>query len=106
MLTIYGIIGCMANELTPININTVPKLAQLAQKVFTTGKVLRLRQGRKDLAMLVPLVKKDIKAKKVSPRYTTVDSLVGAAGSLSKSLSWADVKAIVSKERALKAVNE
>lgn len=96
----------MVNELTPVNINTIPKLAQLVQRVSATGKVLRLRLGAKDLTMIIPTLAQSKRHVRRIRRDATIDSLVGVAGSLAKPRSWSEIKSVVAQERAQKLVNE
>ena len=44
----------MAQELTPIDISTMPELARLAKEVRDTGTPRRLRHGNEDVAILSP----------------------------------------------------
>ncbi len=45
----------MASELSPIDISTIPELAQLAEEVRTTRQPRVLRRGNEDVAVLSPL---------------------------------------------------
>jgi len=44
----------MANELQPIDISTIPELAQLADEVARTRQPRRLRRGDTTVAVLMP----------------------------------------------------
>ena len=44
----------MASELTPIDITTMPELAQLADEVQQTRQPRRLRRDNEDVAILMP----------------------------------------------------
>jgi len=44
----------MVRELQPIDISTIPELAQLADEVERTQRSRRLRRGSRDVAVLVP----------------------------------------------------
>ena len=46
----------MTSELQPIDISTIPELAQLADEVRRTRRRRRLQQDQEDVAMLVPAV--------------------------------------------------
>jgi hypothetical protein len=74
----------MAERITPIDIGDAPELLQLAKEVHRSNESRVLRHAGEDLAMMVPLPRKQPSRRK-KPTPEDYEAFRSAAG------SWADV---------------
>ena len=75
----------MANELTPIDISTMPDLARLADEVRSTKRPRLLRRNNEDVAVLVPATPAKPRRRRKAATAADDAAFLASAG------SWHDV---------------
>jgi|SRR5215213_230761 len=84
-----------------VDIDAAPDLAALVDEVQRTRRTYILKRGEKEVAILRPVgALARPRPGKRRRRYPTVASVVGAAGTLARPMSWDELRTLVRDERA------